>query len=77
MFYFQIPIMLHKEFVHVNPDGEEIYKCGFKIGGGIDLDYTKSPQGYTDNVCHLSFVFYTNFKCKAVFWGVYRCGQIY
>lgn len=25
-------------------------KCGFKIGGGIDQDYTKSPQGYTDNV---------------------------
>jgi len=25
-------------------------KCGFKIGGGIDQDFTKSPQGYTDNV---------------------------
>jgi hypothetical protein len=25
-------------------------KCGFKIGGGIDQDYKKSPQGYTDNV---------------------------
>lgn len=25
-------------------------KCGFKIGGGIDQDYRKSPQGYTDNV---------------------------
>ena len=25
-------------------------KCGFKIGGGIDQDYQKSPQGYTDNV---------------------------
>lgn len=27
-------------------------KCGFKIGGGIDQDYRKSPQGYTDNVRH-------------------------
>lgn len=26
-------------------------RCGFKIGGGIDQDYNKSPQGYTDNVC--------------------------
>lgn len=26
-------------------------RCGFKIGGGIDQDYHKSPQGYTDNVC--------------------------
>lgn len=25
-------------------------KCGFKIGGGIDQDYKKSPQGYTDYV---------------------------
>lgn len=23
-------------------------RCGFKIGGGIDQDFTKSPQGYTD-----------------------------
>lgn len=25
-------------------------RCGFKIGGGIDQDFNKSPQGYTDNV---------------------------
>ena len=25
-------------------------KCGFKIGGGIDQNYMKSPQGYSDNV---------------------------
>lgn len=31
-------------------NGEEIMKCGFKIGGGIDQDFKKSPQGYTDNV---------------------------
>lgn len=29
-------------------------KCGFKIGGGIDQDFTKSPQGYTDNVRYLT-----------------------
>ncbi|KAF0289323.1 uncharacterized protein FJT64_026061 [Amphibalanus amphitrite] len=51
-----IPIMLHKEFVHINSEGEEVYKCGFKIGGGIDLDYTKSPQGYTDNGIYVTEV---------------------
>jgi hypothetical protein len=39
-----IPITLHKEV-----DGDTM-RCGFKIGGGIDQDYHKSPQGYTDNV---------------------------
>lgn len=29
-------------------------KCGFKIGGGIDQDFRKSPQGYTDNVKKIS-----------------------
>lgn len=45
----QIPITLHKE-TEINENGEEVMKCGFKIGGGIDQDFTKSPQGYTDNV---------------------------
>jgi len=40
---------LHKE-TEINENGEEVMKCGFKIGGGIDQDFTKSPQGYTDNV---------------------------
>lgn len=31
-------------------EGKEVLKCGFKIGGGIDQNYKKSPQGYTDNV---------------------------
>lgn len=31
-------------------------RCGFKIGGGIDQDYRKSPQGYTDNVSKCLFV---------------------
>lgn len=33
-----------------DPEGKEVLKCGFKIGGGIDQNYKKSPQGYTDNV---------------------------
>lgn len=47
--FSQIPITLHKE-TEVNENGEEVMKCGFKIGGGIDQDFRKSPQGYTDNV---------------------------
>lgn len=31
-------------------EGKEVLRCGFKIGGGIDQNYKKSPQGYTDNV---------------------------
>lgn len=34
-------------------------KCGFKIGGGIDQDYKKSPQGYTDNVKQIIQLIYT------------------
>lgn len=45
----QIPITLHKE-VDCDSEGREVLKCGFKIGGGIDQDYKKSPQGYTDYV---------------------------
>lgn len=53
----QIPITLQKE-AGVDAEGREVMKCGFKIGGGIDQDYRKSPQGYTDNVskkkCYIS-----------------------
>lgn len=45
----QIPITLQKE-AGVDSEGREVMKCGFKIGGGIDQDFRKSPQGYTDNV---------------------------
>ena len=34
----------------MDANGEKILKCGFKIGGGIDQNYMKSPQGYSDNV---------------------------
>lgn len=43
-----IPIIFNKELCR-GPSGEELYKCGFKIGGGIDLDFTQSPQGFRDN----------------------------
>jgi len=39
-----IPIILHKE-----AGQDQVPRCGFKIGGGIDQDYRKSPQGYSDN----------------------------
>merc|ERR1711874_955655 len=42
-----IPIILHKEGAPGVPETD--LKCGFKIGGGIDQDYRKSPQGYADN----------------------------
>ena len=45
----QIPITLKKEEV-VDKTGYAVKKCGFKIGGGIDQNYMKSPQGYSDNV---------------------------
>ena len=45
----QIPITLKKEEV-VDNTGYAVKKCGFKIGGGIDQNYMKSPQGYSDNV---------------------------
>ena len=45
----QIPITLKKE-PEIDSNGQEVLKCGFKIGGGIDQDYQKSPQGYADNV---------------------------
>ena len=38
-----IPITLHKEGGGPGIPETEL-KCGFKIGGGIDQDYRKSPQ---------------------------------
>lgn len=53
----QIPIELEKEQDldnQGNPirdqDGKPQYRCGFRIGGGIDQDPSKSPQGYPDKV---------------------------
>ncbi|KAG7208170.1 hypothetical protein KM043_016518 [Ampulex compressa] len=50
-----IPITLHKE-TEVDENGEEVMKCGFKIGGGIDQDFRKSPQGYTDKGIYVTEV---------------------
>ena len=54
---FQIPIVLHKEPMKdensdmvFGTDGRQKYRCGFKIGGGIDQDPYQSPQGYPDKV---------------------------
>lgn len=38
----------------MDEEGREVLKCGFKIGGGIDQDFKKSPQGYTDYVSNPS-----------------------
>lgn len=40
---------MHKDKDY-DEEGREVLKCGFKIGGGIDQDFRKSPQGYSDNV---------------------------
>ncbi|XP_046388107.1 tax1-binding protein 3 homolog [Ischnura elegans] len=50
-----IPITLQKE-PGLDSEGREVLKCGFKIGGGIDQDYRKSPQGYTDNGIYVTEV---------------------
>jgi len=50
-----IPIKLSKE-AGVDSEGRQVLKCGFKIGGGIDQDYKKSPQGYTDNGVYVTEV---------------------
>ncbi|GFN77049.1 tax1-binding protein 3 [Plakobranchus ocellatus] len=52
---FSIPIVLEKEQdldqqgnPLTDPGGKPRYRCGFKIGGGIDQDPSQSPQGYPD-----------------------------
>jgi len=61
---YGIPIVLHKEpdyDQHGNPicepDGKQKYRCGFKIGGGIDQDPDKSPQGYPDKGVYITCVY--------------------
>lgn len=50
-----IPIKLTKE-PGLDSEGREVLKCGFKIGGGIDQDFRKSPQGYKDNGIYVTEV---------------------
>jgi len=60
----QIPLVLHKE-PDVNERGQQMadadgrprYRCGFRIGGGIDQDPTVSPQGYPDKVTIMLLIF--------------------
>jgi len=47
-------------------DGRPRYRCGFRIGGGIDQDPTVSPQGYPDKVsgnCYVVDVCSIFFHC--------------
>jgi len=50
-----IPITLEKE-PGLDGEGKEVLRCGFKIGGGIDQDYRRSPYGYTDNGVYVTEV---------------------
>jgi len=55
----QIPLVLHKE-PDLNERGQQVvdgdgrlrYRCGFRIGGGIDQDPAVSPQGYPDKALY-------------------------
>lgn len=51
----------------IDVEGREVLKCGFKIGGGIDQDYRKSPQGYTDNVNISTYIDFKMFIGKGCF----------
>ncbi|WAR24130.1 TX1B3-like protein [Mya arenaria] len=60
---FSIPIVLHKDLDRddagnpmIGPDGKQRYRCGFRIGGGIDQDNSKSPQGYPDKGVYVTYI---------------------
>ncbi|KAL5017344.1 hypothetical protein ScPMuIL_006933 [Solemya velum] len=60
---YSIPIVLEKEQDRddhgspiVLPDGKQKFRCGFRIGGGIDQDNTKSPQGYPDKGVYVTHI---------------------
>uniref|UniRef100_A0A5S6QFA8 PDZ domain-containing protein n=1 Tax=Trichuris muris TaxID=70415 RepID=A0A5S6QFA8_TRIMR len=50
-----IPVVLTKS-VNRNAEGEVTYKCGFRIGGGIDQDANQSPYGYPDSGIYITYV---------------------
>lgn len=70
----QIPITLHKE-TGLDSEGKEVLKCGFRIGGGIDQDFRKSPQGYSDNVSAHSG--YTHSAGVLIFSNADLCHKIF
>ncbi|XP_055328422.1 tax1-binding protein 3 homolog [Paramacrobiotus metropolitanus] len=43
-----VAISVEKETL-IGENGEPLYRCGFRIGGGIDQDPRKSPHGYRDH----------------------------
>jgi len=52
-----MPITLTKEPAGtLDENGKPVMKCGFRIGGGIDQDFRKSPQGYSDNGIYVTAV---------------------
>ncbi|XP_048255205.1 tax1-binding protein 3 homolog [Haliotis cracherodii] len=58
-----IPIVLEKEAELdqqgnpvLDPDGKPRYRCGFRIGGGIDQDHHQSPQGYPDKGVYVTYI---------------------
>ncbi|KRX70678.1 N-terminal kinase-like protein [Trichinella sp. T6] len=50
-----IPVELVKH-QSVDADGETQYRCGFRIGGGIDQDPAQSPAGYPDSGIYITSV---------------------
>ncbi|KRY72819.1 N-terminal kinase-like protein, partial [Trichinella pseudospiralis] len=50
-----IPVELVKQR-SVDADGETQYRCGFRIGGGIDQDPAQSPAGYPDSGIYITSV---------------------
>ncbi|KAL8596220.1 hypothetical protein ACOMHN_013478 [Nucella lapillus] len=61
---YSIPILLEKEpdvdqqgNPVYEPDGKQRYRCGFRIGGGIDQDPSQSPQGYPDKGIYVTFIY--------------------
>ena len=82
--FFQIPIVLQKEpdidqygKPTYDPDGKQRFKCGFKIGGGIDQDPAKSPQGYPDKVNKQNFTVHLDiFLCFSFLFTVILLGSL-
>lgn len=51
----QIPIKVVKETAIDPSTGQQVLRCGFRVGGGIDQDFRQSP-GFTDNGIYITEV---------------------